>query len=263
MSYTPSAENENGLLWVAAKSTANITGGSIPGYQSIVSVWKDAEMFYRQGMTRPDYSAIGAQWVGPAPRVTRVSVGGTFNAKSTVVWPFRIPSTVLPEGREAYAKRFLNGSPLSDRPVASGLGRAVSLDSVVETELPVTMWDRATSSATGSTSDIGSSWEVAALAPYSAAVNGPLTFWTTGNAANTLTRDGARFGMIDQNAYGPDTAATTPTSLLGSGGSKMLDQLSGVLTVVAVIAVPVAIAYAISSVMSPFRSRSRDRGRNR
>ena len=101
MSYSPSAENENGLLWVAAKSTVNSPIGTIPGYQSIVSVWQDAERAYRQWLTRPDYQAIGARWVGPQPRVTRVSFAGTSNAKSTVVWPFRIPSTVAPADREA------------------------------------------------------------------------------------------------------------------------------------------------------------------
>lgn len=261
MSYSPTAENEYGLLWVAAKSTVNSPIGTIPGYQSIVNVWQDAERFYREWITRPDYQAIGARWVGPQPRVTRVSFAGTANAKSTVVWPFRIPSTVAPADREAYARRFVNGSPRSDRPVASGLGRSVSLDAVVETELPITLWDRATASSTGSTADIGSSWEAAALAPYTAAINGPLSFWTTGNAANTLTRDEIRFGTIDQNAYGPDTPATTPRSLLGAGGSGVVEELSGVLTIAAFIAVPLAVAWSLSSLASASRTSALARGR--
>jgi hypothetical protein len=258
MSYSPSAENENGLLWVASKSTVVALAGTIPGYQSIVSVWQGAERAYRQWITRPNYQAVGARWVGPQPRVTRVSFVGTANAKSTVVWPFRIPSTVAPADREAYARRFLNGSPRSDQSVASGLGRSVSLDAVVETELPITLWDRATASSTGSTSDIGSSWDVASLAPYTAAINGPLSFWTTGNAANTLTRDQIRFGMIDQNAYGPDTRATTPDSLLGALSPDTL-QIKEILTIVAVIAVPIAIAIAVSSVSSTIRGGRRMR----
>ena len=261
MSYSPSAENENGLLWVASKSTVVALAGTIPGYQSIVNVWKDAERAYRQWITRPGYQAIGALWVGPQPRVTRVSFAGTANAKSTVVWPFRIPATVAPADREAYARRFLNGSPMSDRPMASGLGRSVSLDAVVETELPVTLWDRTTASSTGSTADIGSSWEIAALAPYTATINGPLSFWATGNAANTLTRDQTRFGMIDQNAYGPDTPATTPDSLLGAGGSGALQELSSLLTIAAFIAVPLSVAWAVSSMASASRASARARGR--
>lgn len=243
-----SADNANGLIWVSTKSTVNSPIGTIPGAASIRSVWIDAANRVRASMSRPNAPAIGIEWIGPQPRITRTSVLGSANARTTVVWPFRIPPGVPVHLRQAYARMFANGG----RNDTLETGRAISLDSVVESTLPITVWDR----LTGETpAEIGSSWEPADVAPYSVAVNGPMSFWESGNASNTLTRNETRAGIVDQNPLGPDTPATTPRGLLPDVmGGLTLKDLADIAPWIAAAAVAFSAAYIIGK-FAPSKTR--------
>ena len=239
-----SADNADGLIWVSTKSTVNSPLGTIPGAASIRSVWIDAANRVRAAMSRPNAPAIGISWIGGQPRITRTSVLGSANARTTVVWPFRIPPGVPVHLRQAYARMFANGG----RNDTLETGRAISLDSVVESTLPITAWDRLTDETPA---EIGSSWEPADVAPYNVAVNGPMNFWESGEASNTLTRNETRAGIVDQNPVGPDTAATTPTGLLpGVAGGLTMKGAADIVPWIGAAAVALSVAYVVSKFVS-------------
>jgi hypothetical protein len=227
-------------IFVARKTTVPST--SYPSFSAIKSTWEQARDAYLNAISRPGTPAEGIQWVGPEPRVTRVSDAAV--KTTTVVWPFSIPDGVPDAQAVAYARRFVNGERLSGdlTGIDTGLGRFVSLDATVETEIPITTWDR----YTPGNAEIGSSWEVATVAPYNETINGPLSFWQSGRAAQTMTREEPRaldaIVNAHQNPIGPDTPETTPKGIPGA-----LDQLKPVLIIAAVIAGSLALASVASS----------------
>lgn len=227
-------------IFVARKTTVPST--AYPSFSAIKSTWEQARDAYRNAISRPGAPAEGIRWVGPEPRVTRVSDAAI--KTTTVVWPFSIPNGVPDAQAFAYARRFVNGERLSGdlTGMDTGLGRFVSLDATVETEIPISSWWE----SDPVNANIGSSWEVATVAPYNETINGPLSFWQSGRAAQTMTREEPRaFDAIvnaNQNPIGPDTPETTPKAVAAS-----LDQFKPVLIIVAVIAGSLALASVASS----------------
>lgn len=121
------------------------------------------------GAMRPAANAYGT-WVGPGPRVVRRTDVTSLRGYETVVtWPIDAPSEAA-VGRVLYFVR-----------------------------------QRLRESNGGLPSD----WTDGSYMPYAEAVNGPASFWESGDATNTRTKNIARWGterivLPEENASGPD-----------------------------------------------------------
>ena len=123
-------------------------------------------------------------WIGPAPRITRVISDdtGIDEHTITVAWLYGWPT----------------GGPytLTTPPV-----QAIAAELVVAV-------------ATSLNSGTRTSWEVAS-APYVPAFNGELAFWQSGAAANTTTKDAPAEGVAE-SPYGPAAGAGGATGGTGT-----------------------------------------------
>ena len=250
------------LVWAVTKQSQQSTAGVIPSATAILSTWRDAANLHRASISRPNAPALGVQWIGPAPRITRTT--GVMGPQTTVTWLFQIPTGIAAATREFYARTFANGNRGD---TVSG-GRAVSLDSVVEQELPATAWDRVVALATGNAArEVGSSWQPAELVPFSPAIHGDIAWWQSGRASQTLSREEPRVGQVDQNPYGPDTADTTPQNPLdqlktGLDQFKTLGYLAVAgLAIYAVIRIVPLVASAAPAAKAPRANPRRRRRR--
>lgn len=248
--------SDPGTIWLASKQTTLVTSGIEPSYQAIVDVWRAAADFNRRTLQRPGQPAAeGVHWIGPYPRVTRSS--GVSGVITTVVWPFRIPSGVPADMRAYYAHRFVNGVPTDASDRAAGRAFQVSLDSHVAEALPVSLWERVSGSS--STGSLNASWQDATVTPFSPEVNGPLSWWESGQASQTMTREHSRPFTVDQNPYGPDTPEVTPENPLDTLKNAG-DGLKTALIIGAIILVPIAFASFAGSaekIYSKFKEKPR------
>ena len=189
-------------------------------------------------------TAASFGWIGPAPRITRTAQLGVLRGFVTrVAWIGAMPSGTT-------------RLTLPDR------GSVAMVNESVLREV----------------NRLGGEWTVSAYA-YSAPINGPLSWWSSGSAAVTRTKDqypvlGGRLDAVE-NPLGQTTAATRPSTAgeaasaaasgavsgasgaAAKGAADALAPLKNILMISAVIAVPVAIAIAISSVSSTIRERQR------
>jgi len=141
-------------------------------------------------------------WVGPAPRVTRSYQSLALSANLThLAWVFQLDAP-------------------SDQAMADAAASAM---------VP------AIQSALATTS---SDWDPVTVMPFNEAVNGPLSWWQSGQDAASPTQDawpelGGRLAA-NENPLGPNTASTTlPT--LGQGFGQQL-QASGLVPVLTTLA---------------------------
>jgi len=152
-----------------------------------------AEGAFRRARLGP--RVADGDWIGSGARVTRTAVIGERFA-TRVAWVYGWPA----------------GGPWDPRAALGEL--AAILRARVASELEA----------------LGGSWEVA-TAPWAEAVNGPLSWWASGAAAVTQTRDEfpVGTGRLDatENALGPTTGATHPTSPgeAGRGGASVVGEV--------------------------------------
>ena len=126
---------------------------------------------------------VGARWIGAEPRIVRRTDATSFRGYETVVtWPVQ----------------FTDDYQLADR-------IEILANNVKE-------------SLRNSNSGLPSDWGQVYLRPYNEGVNGPLSFWTSGEASTSAqTRDMARWGagrltLPEEYPYGPnDLQARDPT----------------------------------------------------
>jgi hypothetical protein len=155
----------------------------------------------RSAFTRytPRTNPVLGAWIGPGPRVTRTASVPAF--VTTAAWLYGWPDT-------AYTSQ--NWSDLQERvrsAVADGLA------------------------------EISSDWSAVTLLPYNPAVHGAVSWWSSGAAAVTQSRDTPPTGVgrlgVPDNPLGPTTSATHPPTagdllrggggwLLGLGGAALL-----------------------------------------
>jgi hypothetical protein len=177
-------------------------------------------------------------WIGPQPRITRTAnVGQRF--ATTVTWVFYLP----------------DGTP-NPAATAATVGQAL-----------------ANTLGTISNCGVSSNWDTPTVTAYDPALNGDLsTFWQSGTAAATMTRDsfptmGGRLAA-NENAMGPNTPSTTlPTigqginqqgqNVLSGGPNSPIQQTTSLLTTVAWVALGGVALYLLWPVLSGLRSGER------
>lgn len=121
----------------------------------------------------------GISWVGPSPRITRRTVIGSFYGFLTIfTWVLELPGPYSPQG-------------------ALIAGRQTG--ALVQQALRSTSRD----------------WSVPTISAYSEAINGPLSWWRSGEAAVTRTRDdflseGLQHLQTNDNPVGPNTPLARP-----------------------------------------------------
>lgn len=150
---------------------------------------------------RLDVGADPGDWIGPAPRVTRTAVlGERFATRAAWLygWPSRGPWQITAPQPE--------------------LARA--LTARVDAELRA----------------VSSGWAPTVALEYSEQINGPLTWWQSGDAAQTRTRDAFPLGasrlLPDQNPLGPDTADTSGAQALGQGIASAAGSIAQAVVVI-------------------------------
>ena len=157
-----------------------------------------------------------AAWVGPGPRVTR-AVADPCAVRTTVAWLLRIPE--VPPGMDE--RQWINESV---RPVRERLLRTLETAQVV-----------------------GGDWLRTEVTDYNPALNGPVSFWESGQAANTRTRNGVDAGSQEENRVGPDNAEQFRSrTTIGDRLSGALPWVIGV-GAVAGVAVLALVGYGIYS----------------
>jgi hypothetical protein len=118
-----------------------------------------------------DGTGLDGSWVGPAPRVTRDAPFGAFVTYGAWMYEW-------PEDPRVYANL-----PYLERRVREKLALALSRQSP--------------------------DWSAVAVESYAPRLHGPMLFWTSGEAANTMTRDEfpTGFGRTApiENSTGPTT----------------------------------------------------------
>ena len=96
---------------------------------------------------------------------------------------------------------------------------------------------------------VSSTWSPVTPYPYREAVNGPLTWWESGEASVTRTRDNFPFnaGHLDaaENPVGPTSTATHPTTTSDAGGA-LLREGNDLLTTLAVLGAVAGGAYLLT-----------------
>lgn len=146
-------------------------------------------------------------WVGVAPRITRRPQTGYF--ETTVAWLYAWDDT-------AYTRQ--NWAALKER-IRSAVQDG--LDELSYAESPLV--ESPLAGATG--------WVSLQMPDYSPAINGPVTWWQSGEAARTRTRDEAPtgFGRLDvpENPVGPTSAETHPTTLTETIPNVLTRTVSG------------------------------------
>ena len=116
-------------------------------------------------------------WVGPSPRITRTAPVGT-GFITHVAAVYSIPDNAWTQQHGAYIRA------------------------------------RLVEAVTASLRQVSNDFSQATLSPFAVAINGPLSWWTSGQAAVTQTRD--EFPLIggrldpNENPIGPTSAATHP-----------------------------------------------------
>lgn len=138
----------------------------------------------------------GASWVGPGPRITRrTAVGDLWGYLTTLAAVLAVEAST-PQQAQAIAQQAAQQ--------ADNALRGVSND-----------------------------WVGVSVAPYSEAVNGPLSWWQSGQATLTHTRDEFLTGTARLSAYdnpvGPDSAAVrppTPGEVLGDLTGEVTNRAS-------------------------------------
>ena len=166
-----------------------------------------------------DAARAGGDWVGPAPRVTRTTHPGSATEGFQTTVAWPID---------------LRDDLLDERLRQLREGVSYALSRV-------------------------GTWYNLSITPYSEALNGPESFWTSGTAARTRTRDDFPTGLSridpDQNPIGPDDPAVRPRTVeerLGGAGESA-GQAIGALTTLLVVG---AIAYGVV-VLAPMIAKSR------
>lgn len=130
-------------LVVTEETSALIT--SAPAAAAIASALRAARMG-----PRPD----DGDWIGPAPRVTRVAeLGAVRGFRTRVAWLYGWPA----------------GGPWDERPALAELRRLLA--------------ERVASKL----GELSGTWRAPEAVAYSAALNGPVRWWETGAAARTRT----------------------------------------------------------------------------
>lgn len=132
------------------------------------------------------------RWVGPAPRITRrINTGSAFEAWITqVTWLMDVDEVTFAPGLRANIAE----------QVASQLAH------------------------------VSAAWTAPEVTTYSEALNGPLAWWRSGDAARTRTALafptlGGRLDP-DENPIGPDSRSTRP-STVGEGVNDWVNRASG------------------------------------
>ena len=156
-------------------------------------------------------------WYGPAPRITRQAPFGSFVTQATWVW-------VLNDAQQA----------------TSGLASSVAQQAFAA---------RLAADVATSLHAMGGSWTVT-HEPYSDAINGPLSWWSSGAAAHDvvfINNFPALFGRLepDDNPIGPNNPLAQ-----GAGGNPHTNPLGSVAWIVgglAVLVVAVQFGPAIAS----------------
>ena len=139
------------------------------------------------------------RWVGPAPRVTRTNqIGVSDPWRTTFAWPIDLQGSS--ETEVAYNRAAIQVALQATSP--SGIA----------------------------------AWSQVSLVPYSEALNGPESFWTSGNAARTRTRDDWSTTtdrlLAPDNPIGPDDPSSrnpTPGETLDQGTRQIVSTATGLL----------------------------------
>lgn len=116
-----------------------------------------------------------ASWVGPGPRVTR-AVADPCAVRTTVAWVVQYNDPPQGISSQQWMLEVI-------RPIRERLRRTLETAQVV-----------------------GGEWLMTEATPYNPALNGPISFWQSGEAANTRTRNGVDTGGQEENRVGPDNA---------------------------------------------------------
>jgi hypothetical protein len=126
----------------------------------------------------------GAHWVDPSVRIVRISAGALSSGSDTT-----------------YATRLL---AIDDPTIGSSIPGATNdqAANLVAGEVTVALGNQSTL------------WSPVVATPFSAAVNGDLSWWQSGQSDVTQTRDqfsGTFSSDVSENPVGPTSAATHPT----------------------------------------------------
>lgn len=193
-----------------------------------------------------------AHWVGPRPRITRKSITGALYS-----WLTTVTNIMAFDG--PYTEY---GALDAARAIAPKVNAALAR--------------------------VSSDWSPVTVTAYREAINGPLTWWSSGQASVTQTQDDFLTGTArteaDENPVGPNTAAARPptvgeqinaasdvlghaTNTIVSGATQPLQKASGSIALLAVLGVGAVGAWIfwpeIAAAAGFARSRSRTRANAR
>ena len=216
------AEPPAGTLWMVTVTEECGLLCDLTDYDTIARVMTEAGHFRDR---------VHDRWVGPGPRVTRRgAIGG--NHSTTAAWLFE-----------------LGPRPTADRPRATVEGDLAQLKARIEQGMA--------SIHNPSTFRRDSTWGAVNIVPFSAAVNGPLAWWSSGQAVPTATRHETPDGslMADDNPVGPNTRDSAPTRLFdGQGGGSpvaLIPLALGALGLVGAIVLAPSINTVVGALVRP------------
>lgn len=135
--------------------------------------------------TRSARDGLDGSFVGPGPRVVRRSLlqeAGTLTlpqscpVQTSAAWLFSYPDPPAGLNQSSYVSTI-------QRQLRADLGRTLE----------------------SGANNVGGMWAPPTFVAYDPALHGPLEFWTSGQAGNTRTRNGADAGQ-EENRVGPDAS---------------------------------------------------------